>query len=72
MAQQTAVQWYEQALRKCIMGTVPCDVNQLLEEANEIFQGQIAEAYEVGRGDGASNDLSKTGNEYYREIYYYR
>ena len=42
MAQQTAIKFYEQALRKCLMGTVKCDPNQILEQANEMFQHQIA------------------------------
>jgi hypothetical protein len=69
MAQQTAVEFYEQALRKCLMGTVPCDPNQILKQANQMFQEQIAEAYETGVEEDVYNNPLKTGNEYYREIY---
>ena len=69
MAQQTAIKFYEQAFRKCLMGIVPCDVNQILEQANEMFQHQIAEAYETGVEDSADNNPLKTGNEYYNETY---
>jgi len=70
MAQQTAVEWYAQALRKGLMGTVEWDPNQTLEQANQMFQEQIAEAYETGVEDaGVRNNSLKTGNEYYRETY---
>jgi hypothetical protein len=48
MAQQTAVEWYDQVLRKCLMGTVPCDPNQILKQANQMFQEQIESANIAG------------------------
>ena len=69
MAQQTAVEFYDQALRKCLMGTVECDPNQIFEDANQLFKEQIAEAYETGVEVDVYNNPLKTGNEYYRETY---
>jgi hypothetical protein len=69
MAQQTAVDWYAQALRKCLMGTVPCDPIQTLEQANQMFKEQIAEAYRKGVEEDVYNNPLKTGNEYYNETY---
>jgi len=67
--QQTAIDWYDQALRKCLMGTVPCDPIQILEQANQMFQEQIAEAYRTGVEEDVYNNPLKTGNEYYNETY---
>ena len=69
MEQQTAVEFYNQALRKCLMGTVNCDPMQVLEQANQLFKEQIAEAYEIGVEDSVHNNPLKTGNEYYRETF---
>jgi hypothetical protein len=69
MAQQTAVEFYEQALRKGLMGTVEWDPNQTLEQANQMFQEQIAEAYRKGVEEDVYNNPLKTGNEYYNETY---
>ena len=69
MEQQTAVEFYNQALMKCLMGTVNCDPMQILEQANQLFKEQIAEAYEIGVEDSVYNNPLKTGNEYYRETF---
>lgn len=69
MAQQTAVEFYDQALRKCLTGTVECNPMQILEQANQLFKEQIAEAYEIGVEDCVHNNPLKTGNEYYNETY---
>jgi hypothetical protein len=68
MAQQTAVEFYDQALRKCLMGTVECDPNQIFEDANQMFKEQIMDAAKVilfastGPGDTAAE-------QYYNETY---
>ena len=68
MAQQTAVEFYDQALRKCLMGTVECDPNQIFEDANQMFKEQIMDAAKVilfastGPGDAAAE-------QYYNETY---
>ena len=68
MAQQTAVEFYDQALRKCLMGTVECDPNQILEEANQLFREQIIRARQDGLDNGLSNG-SWDSNLYYNETY---
>ena len=68
MAQQTAVEFYDPALRKCLMGTVECDPNQIFEDANQMFKEQIMDAAKVilfastGPGDAAAE-------QYYNETY---
>jgi hypothetical protein len=64
MSQQTAVEWYDQELRKCLMGTVPCDPIQILEQANQMFQEQIEKAF-----DTEWTKEIRTGEQYYRETY---
>ncbi len=68
MSQQTAVEWYAQALRKCLMGTVPCDPIQILEQANQMFQEQIIETWKHGN---LPTFLGRalTAEEYYNETY---
>ena len=69
MAQQTAVEWYAQALRKGLMGTVEWDPNQTLEQANQMFQEQISEAYRTGVEEDVYNNPLRTGEQYYNETY---
>ena len=69
MAQQTAVEFYDQALRKCLMGTVECDPNQIFEDANQMFKEQISEAYRTGVEEDVYNNPLRTGEEYYNETY---
>ena len=78
MAQQTAVEWYDQALRKGLMGTVEWDPNQTLEQANQMFQEQIMKAYDDGAIDimqeqeGLDISMDQNGEEserYYKETY---
>jgi hypothetical protein len=78
MEKQTAVEWYAQALRKCLMGTVPCDPIQILEQANQMFQEQIMKAYDDGAIDtmqeqeGLDISMDQNGEEserYYKETY---
>jgi hypothetical protein len=64
MAQQTAVEFYEQALRKGLMGTVEWDPNQTLEQANQMFQEQIKKAF-----DTEWSKEIRTGEQYYNETY---
>jgi hypothetical protein len=68
MAQQTAIEFYDQALRKCLMGTVPCDPIQILEQANQMFQEQIIETWKHGN---LPTFLGRalTAEEYYNETY---
>ena len=68
MAQQTAIDWYDQELRKCIMGTVPCDPIQIREQANQMFQEQIIETWKHGN---LPTFLGRalTAEEYYNETY---
>jgi hypothetical protein len=68
MEQQTAVEFYDQALRKCLMGTVECDPNQILEQANQLFREQIIRARQDGLDNGFSNG-SWDSNLYYNETY---
>jgi hypothetical protein len=72
MAQQTAVEW----LWNEIDNLIPYqDINKaqqfngLLEQANQMFQEQIAEAYRKGVEEDVYNNPLKTGNEYYNETY---
>jgi hypothetical protein len=41
MTQQTAVEWYDHELRKCLNGTVECDPIQILERAIAMEREQI-------------------------------
>lgn len=67
MAQQTPVEFYNQALRKCLMGTVECDNNQILEDANKLFKNQIIEAcIKFGNLNGVEIEDYE---EYYNETY---
>ena len=71
MAQQTAVEWYDQELRKCMMGTVPCDPIQILEQANQMFQEQIQKAFSDGQETPINNPTTPhySREEYYNETY---
>ena len=78
MAQQTAIDWYDQELRKCMMGTVLCDPIQIREQANQMFQEQIMKAYDDGAIDtmqeqeGLDISMDQNGEEsgkYYKETY---
>lgn len=78
MAQQTAIEWYDQALRKGLMGTVEWDPNQTLEQANQMFQEQIMKAYDDGaietmqEQEGLDISMDQNGEEserYYKETY---
>jgi len=75
---QTAIDWYDQELRKCMMGTVPCDPNQIREQANQMFQEQITKAYDDGaietmqEQEGLDISMDQNGEEserYYNETY---
>jgi len=68
MAQQTAVEWYDQALRKGLMGTVEWDPNQTLEQANQMFQEQIIETWKHGNLPTFLGRVL-TAEEYYNETY---
>jgi hypothetical protein len=71
MAQQTAVEWYDQELRKCMMGTVPCDPIQIREQANQMFQEQIQKAFSDGQETPINNPTTPhySREEYYNETY---
>ena len=71
MAQQTAVEFYDQALRKCLMGTVECGPNQILEDANQLFKEQIQKAFSDGQELPINNPLLPhySSEEYYNETY---
>jgi hypothetical protein len=71
MAQQTAVEFYEQALRKGLMGTVEWDPNQTLEQANQMFQEQIMKAFSDGQETPINNPTTPhySKEEYYNEQY---
>jgi hypothetical protein len=67
---QTAIDWYDQELRKCMMGTVPCDPIQIREQANQMFKEQIINAimYALDE-DGHTGDWKiKFANEYYDKM----
>ena len=68
---QTAVEFYDQALRKCLMGTVECDPNQIFEDANQLFKEQIQKAFSDGQELPISNPLLPhySSEEYYNETY---
>ena len=68
MAQQTAVEFYDQALRKCLMGTVECDPNQIFEQANQMFKEQIIETWKHGNLPTFLGRVL-TAEEYYNETY---
>jgi hypothetical protein len=65
MAQQTAVDWLENELKK-IPFIKPQDA---FEQAKVIEKEQIAEAYRKGVEEDVYNNPLKTGNEYYNEQY---
>lgn len=65
---QTAVEFYDQALRKCLMGTVECDPNQIFEEANQMFKEQIVETWKHGNLPTFLGRVL-TAEEYYNETY---
>jgi hypothetical protein len=71
MAQQTAVEFYEQALRKGLMGTVEWDPNQTLEQANQMFQEQITKAFSDGQQTPMNHPTLPhySREEYYNETY---
>ena len=62
--QQTAIDWYDQELRKCMMGTVPCDPIQIREQANQMFQEQIKKAF-----DTEWTKEIRNGEQYYNETF---
>ena len=64
MTEQTAIDWYDQALRKCLMGTVPCDPIQIREQANQMFQEQIKKAF-----DTEWTKEIRNGEQYYNETF---
>lgn len=65
---QTAVEFYDQALRKCLMGTVECDPNQIFEDANQMFKEQIMDAHKKG-GEHTALALNGLHEQYYNETY---
>lgn len=67
MAQQTAIDWYDQELRKCMMGTVPCDPIQIREQANQMFQEQIESAFSAGSWYSIGKEINS--EQYYKETY---
>lgn len=71
MAQQTAVEWYDQELRKCMMGTVQCDPIQIREQANQMFKERIIDAFGVGCQVESTRLIGYQGKaeEYYNETY---
>jgi len=71
MEKQTAVEWYAQALRKCLMGTVPCDPIQIREQANQMFQEQIMKAFSDGQETPINNPTLPhySREEYFKEKY---
>ena len=64
MTEQTAIDWYDQALRKCLMGTVTCDPIQIREQANQMFQEQIKKAF-----DTEWTKEIRNGEQYYNETF---
>lgn len=66
--EQTAVEWYDQALRKCLMGTVKCDPNQILEEAKQMFEKQIVKAVDSNFSYD-DNGFPTLGQQYYDNTY---
>jgi hypothetical protein len=71
MEQQTAIDWYDQELRKCMMGTVPCDPIQIREQANQMFQEQIQKAFSDGQQTPINNPTTPhySREEYFKEKY---
>jgi hypothetical protein len=65
---QTPIDWYDQELRKCMMGTVQCDPIQILEQANQMFKERIIETWKHGN---LPTFLGRTltAEEYYNETY---
>lgn len=68
MSQQTAIEWYDQALRKCLMGTVECDPDQILKEANQMFEKQIVKAVDSNFSYD-STEFPTLGQQYYDNTY---
>lgn len=71
MAQQTAVEFYDQALRECLMSTVDCDPIQIFEQAKAIEKEQIIKAATLPREQRGYNALkySNCGEQHYSETY---
>lgn len=72
MAQQTAVEFYDQSLRKCLMGTVECDPMQILEQAKAIEKQQAIEHFISGSQWSIFPDdtpIDKIAEQYYNETY---
>ena len=65
MAQQTAVEFYDQALRKCLMGTVECDPMQILEQAKALEKDHLEDCWIASR----QSEDSQTFFNYYNETY---
>lgn len=66
----TAVEWYDQALRKCLMGTVKCDPNQIFEEAKQMEEQRLRDAimYALDE-DGHTGDWKiKFTNDYINSL----
>jgi hypothetical protein len=66
----TAVEWFNQQLVDRQNGKGDSrSWSEILEQANQMFQEQIAEAYRKGVEEDIYNNPLKTGNEYYNETY---
>jgi hypothetical protein len=46
--EQTSIEWYDQELRKCMMGTESCDPIQILEQAKIMYQKEMEEQWNDG------------------------
>ena len=46
--EQTSIEWYDQELRKCMMGTESCDPIKILEQAKLMYQKEMEEQWNDG------------------------
>jgi hypothetical protein len=45
---KTSIEWYDQELRKCMMGTESCDPIKILEQAKIMYQKEMEEQWNDG------------------------
>lgn len=65
MAQQTAVEWFQEQIIKIVNGKCELSEIQIFQQAKQMEKEQIGQAYMEGLIDG----MNQQPKEYYNETY---
>jgi TRAP-type C4-dicarboxylate transport system substrate-binding protein len=68
--QQTAVEWFQEQIIEIVNGRCELSEIQIFEQAKEMENEQIIDAYRVGKIESTMpNEINTTGGQYYNETY---